>query len=99
MLDWNFNVAVKEVGDLLSRVNSLVQSLSDLRHVKGVALVAGSQKIAHGGRSIPRQVKVIVAGDTASTAIVTRGAMDRFYVTLHATADCTVDLEVTDGAV
>lgn len=96
--DWNFNAAIKDAADVYERVNNLLRSmLQPVRQRKDVLLTAGSQRIVHGGRTVPRQIVVVLTGSTPSTAIITRGAMDDRFVFLHTTADCTVDLEITDG--
>jgi len=95
MLNWNPSRSFLSVGELGGLVTDLVRSLFEVRFVREVTLVTGTQLVAHGARGgVPAEILVQIVGDTASAAVVTRGAMDARTIQLHSTAPCTVDLVV-----
>ena len=88
-IEWVYNRL--DTADLPRRLDRLVTSLTDERVIPDVALATGSNLIPHGGgaRYVSAQLKGAVA-----TIGVSIAAIDKTYVTVHATAACTVDLYV-----
>jgi hypothetical protein len=86
------------------RFARLVRSLQDVRVLKElpdaqgtlrpITLATGANAVPHNQRGEPKAVVAQVVGSAASTAQVTTGLIATKFVTLYATAPCTVHLVV-----
>ena len=91
MIEWVFNRL--DTGDLPTRLDRLVRSLSDGFTLKNQTLtgVATGDLIPHGGRAISATVQVL-GSNPAITATV--GEITPTTVRVYSTAACTADIHV-----
>jgi hypothetical protein len=84
------------VPDLWDRIVRLVLSMTALVPIEGQELVAGPEGnlVPHGQTTPPKFYSVDLVGDSASTAIITKGPIGPRFLTIYTTADCTADIEL-----
>lgn len=96
MLDFN-PTPPRDATESWARLIRLVESIQDVKLIKGVSLLEGSEGVTlpHGcTRKVPAAVLVQLTGVGAATAVATVGAVDATHVTIYSTTDATADLFV-----